>query len=146
MSYILLREDGSGDDYFHPTETAHGHWFNLPHAYWRDEWDLKLEPAEKLMMLIALDQPEKFTISPQRSRVLRALGEHGQRGYAGLVKRGILTREDRYAPNAKSPTGWRHDVLHTTTGDWAIGARKKAGRKRPAFKATMSDERGGTES
>lgn len=140
MRYALLREDGSGDEYTRPTKATDGHWFVIPHLYWIDGWDRKLAPAEKLVLLVALDQQAGFNISPQRMPNYYGLSEStAKRGYTGLVGHGILTREDRYAVSAKSPTGWRHDVLYTAAGDWSVEARSKAMRKRPAPKFTPTD-------
>lgn len=131
MVYELLREDGSGDPYTRPTKSADGHWFSLPHTYWRDGYDLKLDGAEKLMLLISLDQQDGFRLPPHRVPDWYGLSEStAKRGFAGLLKRGVLSRTDKWEEDAKSPVGWRQDVFYTTEGSWALNARADAMKRR----------------
>jgi len=134
MIYRLLREDGSGEPYTRPLKgSVDGHWFSIPHVYWRDGFDRSLTVAEKLMLLIALDQKDGFRIPPDRVPSWYGLSEStAKRGYAGLVKAGILARDDRWASDPRSPTGWRQDVHYTTEGLWSHADRKAAMKRRPA--------------
>jgi len=141
MIYRLLREDGSGEPYTRPLKgSVDGHWFSIPHVYWREGFDLSLSGPEKLMLLIALDQKDAFRIPPDRVPSWYGLSEStAKRGYSGLLQRGILSREDRWASDPRSPTGWRQDVFFTTEGPWSLADRKAAMKRRPT-KAAVTFE------
>ena len=141
MVYTLLREDGSGAEYTRPKRGAtDGHWFVLPHTYWLDGWDRKLSAAEKLMLLIALDQKDGFDISPERTPAWYGISRAtAQRGYRGLVEHGILSAEIYHQADPKSPTGWRTSIRYTTLGPWSIASRLKAGKTRKVVEAEREE-------
>ena len=132
VTYRLLREDGSGAEYTRPVKgSVDGHWFSIPHTYWRDGFDLSLNAAEKLMLLVSLDQTNRFRVPTDRVPSWYGLSEStAKRGYAGLVQRGILSRAHEWEEDARSPVGWRQDVYYTTEGDWSLAARDAAMRRR----------------
>jgi len=141
MIYRLLHEDRSGEPYTRPVKgSVDGHWFSIPHVYWREGFDLSLTGPERLMLLIALDQKDGFRIPPDRVPDWYGLSEStAKRGYAGLLQKGILSRDSRWAPDPRSPTGWRQDVFYTTETPWSLDERNAAMKRRPA-KAAVTFE------
>ena len=141
VTYRLLQEDGSGAAYTRPLKgSVDGHWFSIPHTYWRDGFDLSLSAAEKLMLMVSLDQKDRFRVPTDRVPSWYGLSEStAKRGYAGLVQRGILSREHKWEEDARSPVGWRQDVYYTTEGDWSLAARDAA-MKRRSPKAVVAFE------
>jgi hypothetical protein len=131
MNYLLLDEAGDGGDYTRPTKLAHGRWFSIPHQYWLDGWDEKLSTAEKVMLLIALDQPDGFAIPYERfSDWYGISASTAKRGLTGLVQRGIIGVRVDFHVSGRSPTGWVEVRSYTTQGIWSKAARDKAMKTR----------------
>jgi predicted transcriptional regulator len=127
MNYVLLHESGDGTPYKRPKLLAHGSWFSLPHAYWTDGWDVKLTMAEKVMLLIALDQADGFRLPADRGPQWYGISETTvRRGLQGLVKHGILTRTDVMTADPKSPTGWKNVLYYNHVSPWTYEERKAA--------------------
>ncbi len=61
----LLREDGSGDTYAHPSITG-AKYFQVPFMYWTDGWVEELSLAGKAMLLIAMSLPDFFRLPAAR--------------------------------------------------------------------------------
>lgn len=124
MNYLLLDESGSGQPYERPTKLAHGRWFSIPHQYWLDGWDGKLKTAEKVMLLIALDQPDGFQIAHDRFSDWYGVSKStAKRGLSGLIAHGILDVRTDFHLSGRSPTGWMEVRSYTTQGIWAKAAR-----------------------
>jgi len=133
MNYLLLDESGSGHAYERPTKLAHGRWFSLPYRYWLDGWDQKLSMAEKVMLLIALDQPDGFQIPYERFNDWYGISKStAKRGLTGLYDRGILDVRDDYHLSGRSPTGWVQIRSYTAQGLWAKAERDKAMKTKAA--------------
>lgn len=131
MNYLLLDESGDGRPYERPTKLAHGRWFSLPHQYWLDGWDEKLTTAEKVMLLIALDQPDGFRIAYERFNDWYGISKStAKRGLNGLIAHGILEVRNDFYLSGRSPTGWMEIRSYTTQGSWAKAARDKAMKTR----------------
>jgi hypothetical protein len=127
MNYVLLHESGNGEPYTRPTKGAHGYWFSLPHVYWTAEFDKALSMPEKLMLLIALDQPDAFRLPADRSPAWYGISEStARRGLHALQARGILHMDSEQEADPKSPTGWKTVLRYTTLGDWSQPSRKAA--------------------
>ena len=127
MNYLLLDESGNGAPYERPTKLAHGRWFSIPHQYWLDGWDAKLTTAEKVMLLIALDQPDGFQIAYERFSDWYGISKStAKRGLTGLISHGILTARNDFYLSGRSPTGWMELRSYTTQGIWAKAARDEA--------------------
>jgi hypothetical protein len=124
MEYFLLDEAGDGEPYLRPTKLSHGRWFSLPYQYWLDGWDQKLQGAEKVMLLIALDQPDGFAIPYERFSAWYGISPStAKRGLTGLVARGILDVHTDFHVSGRSPTGWVEVRSYTTQGIWSKQAR-----------------------
>jgi hypothetical protein len=124
MEYFLLDEAGTGEPYTRPTKLAHGRWFSLPYQYWLDGWDQRLTAAEKVMLLIALDQPDGFAIPYERFPAWYGISAStAKRGLTGLIGRGILTVRTDFHVSGRSPTGWVEVRSYTTQGMWSKQSR-----------------------
>jgi hypothetical protein len=116
-SVHLLDEGGAGCGYRHPAKTGDS-YFSLPHAYWEDRWDVRLDLPAKFALLIARSlRPVDFLLP----------GKQGAQWYGGspaTIQRGLeqLRREKllwssferRRAEN--SPWGERIERRHTLRG------------------------------
>lgn len=113
MLYRLLHESGDGSEYTRPTTTKHGNWFRLPYAYWFDGFDVALTHPEKLILLIALDQPKEFILPFNQSAKWYGIAEStAQRGMRGLVDRGLAKSFSSWVPSPRSPIGWSEQFTY----------------------------------
>jgi hypothetical protein len=145
MNYVLLHESGDGLPYTRPTTAAHGNWFSLPHAYWLEGYDQDMSLPEKVMLLIALDRTDGFVMPSNRVARWYGVSEKtAERGFHGLVDRGILGVASKQAIEPKSPTGWKTVLSYTTLGQWSIESRNKAmkagNRRKPKFTSPSAPE------
>lgn len=145
MHYLLLDESGHGSEYSRPTKLAHGRWFSLPHAYWLDGYDGTLSTAEKVMLLIALDQPDGFNLPYERAPQWYGLSAStAKRGLTGLAGRGIISVDSNWVVSGKSPTGWIEVRRYTTLGIWSKSSRDLAMKTRPKKRTPLVFEESGT--
>lgn len=57
----LLYDDGSGSPYVHPHDrTPQERYLRLPYAFWREQWDAKLDLAATAVLLILLHEKAGF--------------------------------------------------------------------------------------
>lgn len=128
MQYQLLDEAGSGRTYTRPTDSTE-HWLRLPHSYWLDEFDAQLSQPEKLMLLIALDQPRTFTLPLNQSGSWYGISEStARRGLRGLEQNGLLLKSSSFTASPRSPTGWTEELQYTLQGPFSKDAVEKAAR------------------
>lgn len=57
----LLDEGGHGDPYDHPGPAKQA-YLKVPHAYWNEQWHLKLDLSAKAILLIALSLDDDFIL------------------------------------------------------------------------------------
>ncbi len=132
QEYHLLDEAGNGDPYKRPTKLADGRWFSLPYEYWLDGWDAKLSTAEKVMLLIALDQPDGFQIPYDRFSKWYGVSEStAKRGLTGLARRGIIDVHTDWHSNGRSEFGWVEVRSYTTVGIWSKSERDALMKTKP---------------
>lgn len=144
MHYLLLDESGDGSEYSRPTKLAHGRWFSIPHEYWLDGYDSSLSTPEKVMLLIALDQPDGFNLPYERaSRWYGLSASTTKRGLTGLVNRGIISVDSDWVVSGKSPTGWIEVRRYTTLGIWSKSSRDRAMKTRPKKRVPLIFEESG---
>lgn len=125
--YTLLNEKGDGEPYTRPTELAHGGWVTLPHAYWLDGWDQKLTLPEKLMLLVSLDQKQRFELPTNRTQEWYGVSQStAHRGFQGLRDRGILHADPRTTVDLNAKSMLRTVNSYTTLGIWTKKNREKA--------------------
>jgi hypothetical protein len=107
-SVTLLREDGSGKPYTHPSKDGRSaSYLQLDFAYWRDGYHEKLSLAAKAMLLIALSLPDHFPLPTARAPDWYGISEStAARGFRELRAAGLLEveRVEKKAPLA--PKGY----------------------------------------
>ncbi len=106
-SVTLLREDGSGAPYTHPSKDRRPSYLQLPFEYWLDGYHTRLSLAAKTMLLIALSLPDRFPLPGARAPSWYGISEStAARGFRELREAGLLTveREEKTAPLA--PEGY----------------------------------------
>jgi DNA-binding transcriptional ArsR family regulator len=106
-SVTLLREDGSGAPYTHPSQDRRPSYLQLPFEYWFDDFYTKLSLAAKAILLIALSLPDRFPLPTARTADWYGISEStAARGLRELRDAGLLTveREEKTAPLA--PKGY----------------------------------------
>jgi hypothetical protein len=96
----LLREDGSGSPYRHPGEEGserRGHYFKLPYAYWRGNFQNRISLPAKAVLLIALSLRDDFVLPTEKGARWYGLSRDSVRkGLRDLRVVGLLDmREER---------------------------------------------------
>lgn len=119
----LLHEDGSGQPYRHPGEQgaeSRGHYFKLPYAYWRGNFQNRISLPAKAVLLIALSLRDDFVLPTERGAQWYGLSRDTVRkGLRDLRLLGLLAfREERKeAPlSAYGYTLQRHYTLQAPFG------------------------------
>jgi hypothetical protein len=106
-SITLLREDGSGGRYTHPSQDRKASYLRLPFEYWSDDYYLTLSLAAKAMLLIALSLPDRFPLPTSRVPDWYGISEStAARGFRELRSADLMKveREEKTAPLA--PKGY----------------------------------------
>lgn len=133
-SIVLLKEDGSGDEYTRPTTRADP-WFSLSHAYWTKGYDQSLSLPAKAMLLIALYTKEGNWLPAEHARAWFGISTSTARaGVKELCDVGLLVEARDYVEDPRSPTGWSVKVSYSYGADLAVPKAKP--RRLRAVKAT----------
>lgn len=94
----LLYEDASGRPYKHPGEQGtedRGHYFKLPHAYWRGNFHNRIGLPAKAVLLIALSLRDDFILPTERGADWYGLSRDTvRRGLRDLRLIGLLDRRE----------------------------------------------------
>lgn len=110
----LCCEDGSGDPYTYPTGSSSELYFKLPFAYWTEGLNNSLSLSEKAMLLIALSLPPGFSLPYDRVPDWYGVSaDTAQRGFGGLVGKGVLTMETGYKAAPLTARGWTEERRYT---------------------------------
>jgi hypothetical protein len=125
--YTLLHESGNTEEYTRPTSLAHGGWVTIPHAYWLEGLDQSLSLPEKLMLLISLDQKQRFELPTNRVEEWYGVPDRtASRGFTGLRTRGILAVSKRTTIDLQNGKSMMRRVnVYSTVEPWTLVARKK---------------------
>lgn len=143
MDYLLLDESGSGAPYARPKQTSDGIWFSLPYDYWLGGYDAAMQPAEKIMLLIALDQLDDFSVPMDKVSSWYGISEAtARRGFRGLEERALLTRTSDFVASPRSPTGWVEELRYTLQGPFSRSAREAANKGTRSPKVNIKDGEG----
>lgn len=137
VRYTLLNESGGGQAYTRPRSAAEGAWFSLPHGFWLDGHEQRLELAEKVMLLIAMSSKAGFELPASRAPGWYGVSEStASRGLRGLEQKGYLIVGEHYVPDARSKTMWRTVKSYTLVEPWSAASRRAAmkTRRTPAFR------------
>jgi hypothetical protein len=102
----LLREDGSGQPYTRPASGNNDRFLKLPHAYWTDGWNDKLDLPATAMLLLALHEKPGFELPTEKmSEWYGWSADTAERGFRTLYDHGILDVHTRMKKAPLSPTG-----------------------------------------
>lgn len=117
-SITILREDGSGQPYTHPSSDPKPRqgpsYFQLPYEYWLEDWSNELTLPGKAMLLVALSLPDDFPLPVERTPAWYGWSaDTALRGFHELVNNKILARrrEPTIAPLA--PDGFTLENRYT---------------------------------
>lgn len=134
--YTLLHESGNGDPYTRPKSLTEGGWITIPYSYWLDGLAEEMTLPEKVMLLVSLDQKQRFELPTPRTNEWYGISEStASRGFRGLVRREILSAEPKTTIDLQSATIMRKVNVYSTLGSWTKANRKKAmtvSRRKPA--------------
>lgn len=109
----LLDEGGHGDPYEHPAPSRQP-YLKLPHAYWADDWHLKLRLPGKTMLLIALSLDDDFALPMEKGPDWYGISaDTVQRGFDELRRHGLVEVDVRYKTAPLSPLGYTDDRHYT---------------------------------
>lgn len=128
-SLTLLCEDGSGSAYMHPFETDE-QWLQLPHEYWYGRYYLTLSLRAKIMLLIALERPDNFTLPQNKALPWYGVSEDtAYRGIRELRDVGLLHVKQDWVKNLRSDIGYTQQWIYSLNGAFSDSERKKASAK-----------------
>jgi len=105
-SVQLLREDGSGEPYNHPSQSG-AKYFQVPFMFWTDEWVERLSLPGKAMLLVSMSLPDFFRLPADRGPAWYGLSESTvERGLRELRRADLLQawRAPKLAP--LTPSGY----------------------------------------
>jgi hypothetical protein len=137
----VLSDDGSGVPYRHPGAARDSPYLQLPHAYWRQGWHMRLRLPGKALLLVSLSLGDLFWLPAHRAPAWYGFSAStAERGLRELRDAGLLTavRVAKVAPLA--PTGRTIEnrfVLQPPFGPRGVlarGAPLPAERDPPALK------------
>jgi hypothetical protein len=125
-SLTLLCEDGSGSPYTHPFDTGE-QWLQLPHEYWYRRYYLSLSLRAKIMLLIALERPDNFTLPQNKALPWYGVSEDtAYRGFRELREAGLLHVRQDWVKNLRSDIGYTQQWIYSLKGAFSDSERKKA--------------------
>jgi hypothetical protein len=134
---ILLKEDGSGEDYERPKS----HYFRLPHAYWLEGHYISLSLPAKVMLLIALSRPDGFPLPYNRAPDWYGVSEDSaEEGLRELRNQELLSFDKRWIKAARSKTGWTEQYMYTLEGSFSEEECAKAAAFRGEAIPDLDDE------
>jgi len=126
----LLDDAGSGAPYGHGDATARRDYFKLPHAYWLEGWDQRLDLPATTVLLIALSLRQSFSLPHERGGEWYGISRDTiRRGVAQLREHELLSMHSSWKAAAGSPTGAAEDRRYTLTGPFSATNRKA--KRRP---------------
>lgn len=116
----LFREDGSGQSYTRPGRGNNDKFLQLPYAYWLDGWFQKLDLPATAMLLVSLHAKPSFTLASERMPSWYGWSaDTAERGFATLVKHGLIDKTSRLKKAPLSPTGLTRENVYTLIGPFA---------------------------
>ncbi len=135
----LLDDTGSGAPYAHGSDaTAKPDYFKLPHAFWLDGWDVRLDLPATSVLLIALSLRQSFSLPHERGGEWYGISRDTvRRGVGQLREHDLLTMRTTWKAAAGSPTGAAEERRYTLTGPFA------AERRRAQRRAEVADAAAG---
>lgn len=136
----LLDDTGSGSPYAHgrAVKGQSLDYFKLPHAFWIEGWNERLDLSGVAVLLISLSLPSTFGLPQERAGEWYGLSRDTiRRGVAQLRQHELLTMRTTWRRTQRSPTGATEERRYTLTGSFA-SQKRRARRVRPATEAQGS--------
>lgn len=107
----LLREDGSGDPYSHPS--SEGDYFKLPYVYWRANLHNRLGLPAKSVLLIALSLRQPFKLPAEHAaRWYGVSRDTIAKGLRDLRTLGIIDYRESVKPAPLTAAGITRERLY----------------------------------
>lgn len=129
----LLDESGKGDTYFHPSKTG-DRYLTLPHRYWLDGLDRRLDLAGKAVLLLARSlRPKDFTLPLANAFLWYGISPQTlRRGMRRLIDLQLVSYTPTVVPAANAPEGTTIRRTYTLVGSMA----RTPGGERPPDEST----------
>lgn len=126
----FLDDSGSGDPYTHDTKEKGKRldYFKLPHAFWLENWSVRLDLPAVAVLLIALSLPRTFVLPQERGGEWYGVSRDTiRRGVRTLRRYELLTMRVTLRKTALSPTGAVEQRHYSLSGPFGPEHRR-AGR------------------
>jgi hypothetical protein len=102
----LLDDAATGKPYDHSAETTAFDYFKVPHRYWLDGWNQRLDLPGTAVLLIALSLPKTFTLPQEHGATWYGLSRDTiRRGLHELIENDLLDVRITFKRAPLSPTG-----------------------------------------
>ena len=110
ITVTLLRENGSGDPYYHPADGAPDDpadwYFRLPVSFWTKGLDATLTmPGLAMLLTVAMEKPWSSFPAERMPEWYGWSPDTTERGLRELVDLGLCERRESYRRTPLSPTG-----------------------------------------
>ncbi len=141
----LLDDTGSGDPYLHGSDSgARPDYFKLPHTFWLEGWNERLDLPAKSVLLIALSLRQAFSLPHERGGEWYGISRDTiRRGVDQLREHELLTMRVTWKATIRSPTGATEERQYTLIGPFAV-QKRRARQKPPAGDTQEGAERFGS--
>jgi len=104
----LRKEDGSGTKYSPPGGGPNDLYFQLPLAYWLNDYYMTLSLPGKAMLMIALGEQPEFELPVAQAQKFYGISpDTAARGFGELVRAGLALYEVRTVKDPMAPVGKR---------------------------------------
>lgn len=140
----ILRDDGSGKKYTHPSKTGE-RYFKLPFDYWFDGWNERLSVPAKAMLLVALSLQDDFPLPGAKAAPWYGISEAtAERGLRELRRADVLNSRFEYKVAPRAPSGRTRQRYYTLRPPFGPKGRRSASagtarsRLRPSARSASS--------
>lgn len=122
----LLREDGSGEPYTRPGAGNADRFLQLPHSFWLQGWDERLDLPATAMLLVALHEKPGFELPTEKVPEWYGWSaDTAERGLKTLIDLGVLAKNTLTKTAPLSPTGLTIVNQYTVLAPFAPTAKRK---------------------
>ncbi len=137
----LLDDTGSGAPYVHGGDAIpKADYFKLPHAFWLEGWNERLDLPATSVLLIALSLRQTFSLPYVRGGEWYGTSRDTiRRGVEQLREYDLLTMRVAWRATLRSPTGATEERRYTLVGPFAP-QKRRAKPKTPASDAQTPTE------
>jgi hypothetical protein len=118
--YQVLNEGGTREQYVHPAKTG-SRYFSLPHAYWENGLDRRLDLPGKVVLLLARSLRRYFTLPLANAPAWYGFSSDTlRRGMDQLVRARVVRYQKSDVPLAIAPRGTTVRRTYTLVGAMAL--------------------------